>query len=1405
MCAASPFVIQLAPDDYPVMGAYGVEGSSNLLRSTDDAYKSSEMAFTEKPFLRGVKDVAQALEAATGIEFVVSDSFTTNGSTANLITIAGLHLDGFGGRLAETRRDVESFNNQSTIVLDTSDKYLFDTSNNSLRRFNVLTHEILHAVGLEHSNEPNQIMNPVISQRFRGVQDLDIYRVLTVTGGAGGTPSAPKHLDVGKSRPFLIVDDYDLDFFSFTSTKTGIMRITVTPTGPNADSTHRSDLSISSVDGEKEVTETDSNPLGQLEARWFSVEAGKSYSFSVQAKGKGLQQYSLNVDYDQAALLGNLLQPTTTLDSSKVVDNSEDFSLRRVVEAATNRLGNQDTVQISLASGVYKLDDGQIHISSGQWLVISGNAADDTIIDAQSLSRIFYVHPGAHLTLRNLTLRNGNGEGTVWNEGELGGAIRADMSDLILENTVLTNNSASQGGAVFAYMGSLSISESRFIKNTATLGGGAIATNLADLHAIDSVFELNRARFGGGIYSLGNADFTNVTIAGNVAEDIGGGLYQEGQGSLTVKSSLFHHNESNYGGAIDLGRGHAQILDTGIRFNIAHSTGGGIRVANGGRLEVEASHVSSNTANSGGGIEISADASIELERSEIVGNVAQTNGGGLMAGGSVSISSSLFTENIAQNGQGGGLYLYGNGILSVMNSTFHRNSASSVGGMYIGTSGIVTVKFCTITENSNSDPSMPDGAGVSIQGDQGIVLVTNSILAINGNRGSQDVSGDFTSQGGNIFGVLENPTKKLAFPDKDRFGSRQNPLDPQLRPLSTNGGETRTRMLHVDSPARNFASVGMLVDQRGAIRKSTGTRIVGGPEGFPDSGAVEYGQDAVWSAIVRTPSISTRTGIEEIEISISFLGLNPVEATSFDNNDIQVRGPSSSNLSVRYVGFEVKDYGIDARYRISKESGTWQSDDGGYLDVFLNESEVLTGIFRLTGGHIGHLHVGFPGDFASGSIGTVVVQNQIVQGESIDVTASEIDFGSIISDSVLFELQNTSGKMVLSGSCNTFEACRDALAGTWSHAFSSSQLAPGDYRVLAFANSVQQPAITQVKVLPQVKLADASIREPSVGKASLEMVFDAKSSTQPRTFFITTIAGTATPWKDFGEFRRQNVILAAGETQLHFSIPILSDSIDEFEETFTVQVSDFNGRVLASAVATILDDPDTRFGRKIQSVSTTIDTTETTVEVETPTSPRSSPWWIWTFGVSMMRVDPTVSPDGDGFSFQVQNSVDSSQFVIHGSSEDTFVINQAVTTIAPGIKQSEDGQVTIVEFGGVLQSTASKFIYIAYGGSVFLNDAEDKIIFSEDNSVFRFRNGEPTVIAGENADIQASLSNVIRSPQLRIAVSEVSKKAFDSGSNSGGDLSNFLEVDAVFANPSDVDGDGTLSPLDALIIIDNRN
>jgi hypothetical protein len=276
--------------------------------------------------------------------------------------------------------------------------------------------------------------------------------------------------------------------------------------------------------------------------------------------------------------------------------------------------------------------------TSGQDLTIVGASAATTIIDGENDGDETLGFYDGNLTVKNLTFRNGYGEGYS------GSAIIVDNGDFTCVNSTFIDNEADySGGAVYVENGSAYLSKCTFKNNIAGDSGGA-------LYVGDSVNDF------GGVYINNGADGDGGAIEIEGSED----------DQSTFTKSTFIGNTTCY-----------VTCDGGPRVN-----GGAIHVNHHSdeALYVHSSKFTNNSTEDWGGA-IAANAQIYIDKSSFIGNEA-FDGGAIWAGPDayLDLTSNIFKANRAGE-YGGALYVRAYLDLGVGN-TFSKNTAVSRSSSY---------------------------------------------------------------------------------------------------------------------------------------------------------------------------------------------------------------------------------------------------------------------------------------------------------------------------------------------------------------------------------------------------------------------------------------------------------------------------------------------------------------------------------------------------------------------------------------------------------------------------------------------------------------------------------------------------------------------------------------------------
>jgi parallel beta-helix repeat protein len=187
-------------------------------------------------------------------------------------------------------------------------------------------------------------------------------------------------------------------------------------------------------------------------------------------------------------------------------------------------------------------------------------------------SRGLEVLGGDPVTVRNCVI-SGNSTSGIYAYNNAG---------LVVEDCEIFSNgvSASQGGGIYINSGTHSIRDSVIRNNSATLnGGGLFLQNAAGGVTIEDTSVLdNTAPSGGGLnVNNSNVILRGSVIAGNIAVNDGGGMYQTGTPNVSLENCLLVDNEATRGGGAYINDDEAAtlIVNTTVADNRAVGGDGG--------------------------------------------------------------------------------------------------------------------------------------------------------------------------------------------------------------------------------------------------------------------------------------------------------------------------------------------------------------------------------------------------------------------------------------------------------------------------------------------------------------------------------------------------------------------------------------------------------------------------------------------------------------------------------------------------------------------------------------------------------------------------------------------------------------------------------------------------------------
>ncbi len=136
-----------------------------------------------------------------------------------------------------------------------------------------------------------------------------------------------------------------------------------------------------------------------------------------------------------------------------------------------------------------------------------------------------------------------------------GGAIATVMSDALITNNILRDNSCYAGAGIMTYMGdplirnNLIHSNSAFVAGGVVLFGGRLLNNTIVANNVDLGIQYGELGFAGNIYTEGDSEFSPSRIAGNIIAlaTSGGGMYHNGLANEDIAyNNVWGNTPGNY-------------------------------------------------------------------------------------------------------------------------------------------------------------------------------------------------------------------------------------------------------------------------------------------------------------------------------------------------------------------------------------------------------------------------------------------------------------------------------------------------------------------------------------------------------------------------------------------------------------------------------------------------------------------------------------------------------------------------------------------------------------------------------------------------------------------------------------------------------------------------------------------
>jgi CSLREA domain-containing protein len=241
------------------------------------------------------------------------------------------------------------------------------------------------------------------------------------------------------------------------------------------------------------------------------------------------------------------VQPDQLIGCSEinlVVNNNSDGSAGSLRAVIASACGGSTITFAANVRGTIALTSAELLINKN--LTISGPGANLLSVQRSAAGgtpafRIFNIAANFNVAISGLTITNGSAP------GNFGGGISNNGSTVAITNCAVSGNAAASGGGIYNNGATLTITNSTISGNSGN--GGGIFNDAGTVTITSSTISGNSAQFfGGGIYNFSSMRITNSTIAGNTAGSSGGGgIYNDSNGTVTVRNTLIALNTSASG------------------------------------------------------------------------------------------------------------------------------------------------------------------------------------------------------------------------------------------------------------------------------------------------------------------------------------------------------------------------------------------------------------------------------------------------------------------------------------------------------------------------------------------------------------------------------------------------------------------------------------------------------------------------------------------------------------------------------------------------------------------------------------------------------------------------------------------------------------------------------------------
>ncbi len=277
-----------------------------------------------------------------------------------------------------------------------------------------------------------------------------------------------------------------------------------------------------------------------------SLKTSAPTSISSSTEPASDVRVSNSIDPAAANLDGNTWYVATT--GSDTNSCSTVASPCGTINGAMTKAASGDTIKVALGtylgSGIEVVDISNSLTLSGGWNSSYTSQTGRSIIDGQGVRRGIYT-TGAPVLINSFTIQNGF-------DGGQGGGLYNYNGTLTLTNSVVAGNISNLMGGGISNFGTMTVNNSEIRANTAGAGGGSGGGGGGGIENYSGTLTLNNSSVnnntlggwfsGSGIHAYGTVNINNSTISNNRG-GYGEGIYTF-VGTISIKSSTISGNQS---------------------------------------------------------------------------------------------------------------------------------------------------------------------------------------------------------------------------------------------------------------------------------------------------------------------------------------------------------------------------------------------------------------------------------------------------------------------------------------------------------------------------------------------------------------------------------------------------------------------------------------------------------------------------------------------------------------------------------------------------------------------------------------------------------------------------------------------------------------------------------------------